>query len=137
VFAGDAVCFLCHVLLTKFRRSRAGNAYLAVSARSKETICAFLFLRGQILWSAPPTASRQASMEARPSCSIQQQPQSLGHSLTQAQVLRRSASKVVIQVVMKSCSFFGEIMPCSPLKANRRFGETCRFHMQCKRKKSA
>jgi hypothetical protein len=32
-------------------------------------------------------------------------------------------------VVMK-CSIFWDITPCSPLKVNRRFGGTCRLHLQ-------
>jgi hypothetical protein len=35
-------------------------------------------------------------------------------------------------VVMKS-SVFWDITPCSRLKVNRRFGETCRLHIQSRR----
>jgi hypothetical protein len=33
---------------------------------------------------------------------------------------------------MKS-SIFWDIMPCSPLKVNRRFGGNCRLHLECRR----
>jgi hypothetical protein len=35
-------------------------------------------------------------------------------------------------VDMKSFVFW-DTMPCSTLKANRRFGGTCRLHLQCRR----
>jgi hypothetical protein len=37
-------------------------------------------------------------------------------------------SEVLTAVVMKSSAFW-DITPCSPLRVNRRFGETCRFHL--------
>jgi hypothetical protein len=40
--------------------------------------------------------------------------------------------EVLIALVMKS-SIFWDIMPCNPLKANRRFGGTCRLHLQHRR----
>jgi hypothetical protein len=40
--------------------------------------------------------------------------------------------RVLTAVVMKS-SIFWDITPCSPLKVNRRFGGTCRLHLQDRR----
>jgi hypothetical protein len=40
---------------------------------------------------------------------------------------------VLTVVVMKSTSFW-QIMPCSPLKVNRRFGGTYCLHLQAQRK---
>jgi hypothetical protein len=37
--------------------------------------------------------------------------------------------EVLTGVVMKS-TIFWDITPCSPLKVNRRFGGTCRLHLQ-------
>jgi hypothetical protein len=37
--------------------------------------------------------------------------------------------EVLMAVAMKNYNFF-DIMPCSPLKLNRRFGGTCRLHLQ-------
>jgi hypothetical protein len=36
-------------------------------------------------------------------------------------------------MVMKSSTIFCDITPCSPLKVNRRFGGTCRLHLQRRR----
>jgi hypothetical protein len=41
-------------------------------------------------------------------------------------------SKVLTAVVIKS-SIFRDIIPCSPLKINQRFGGTCRFNLQYRR----
>jgi hypothetical protein len=36
----------------------------------------------------------------------------------------------VLKVTCNTSSIFWDITPCSPLKVNRRFGGTCRFHLQ-------
>jgi hypothetical protein len=36
-------------------------------------------------------------------------------------------------VSLLKSSIFWDIMPCSPLKVNRRFGGTCRLHLQARR----
>jgi hypothetical protein len=40
--------------------------------------------------------------------------------------------EVLTAVVVKSCIFW-DVTPCSPLKLNRRFGGTCRLHLQGRR----
>jgi hypothetical protein len=44
-------------------------------------------------------------------------------------LFRAVGSEVLTAVVMKS-SIFWDTTPCSPLKANWRFGATCRLHLQ-------
>jgi hypothetical protein len=42
----------------------------------------------------------------------------------------------ILRAVILKSSIFWDIMPCIPLKINRRFGETCRLHLQGRRKAS-
>jgi hypothetical protein len=57
------------------------------------------------------------------------------HTWTKRSILQiflaylRVGFEVLTAVVMKS-SIFWDITPCSPLKVNRSFGGTCRFHLQ-------
>jgi hypothetical protein len=44
-------------------------------------------------------------------------------------ILRNVGFDVLTAVVMKS-SIFWDITPCNPLRINRRFGGTCRLHIQ-------
>jgi hypothetical protein len=44
-------------------------------------------------------------------------------------IIRNVGVEVFTAVVMK-CTIFWDIMPCSPLKVNRRFGGTYRLHLQ-------
>jgi hypothetical protein len=43
----------------------------------------------------------------------------------------------ILTVVILKSAVFWDIMPCSPLKVNRRFGGTCRLQLQGKNNLSA
>jgi hypothetical protein len=53
-------------------------------------------------------------------------------SVTPANIIDYFRIEVLTAVVMKSTVFWG-ITLCNPLKANRRFGGTCRLHIQGRR----
>jgi hypothetical protein len=44
-----------------------------------------------------------------------------------------SVGFVILTVVVMESSIVWDITPCSPVKVNRRFGETCRLHLQGRR----
>jgi hypothetical protein len=49
------------------------------------------------------------------------------------QIMNRSVGFEVLAAVVMNSTIFWDITPCSPLKFNRRFGETYRLHLQCRK----
>jgi hypothetical protein len=46
---------------------------------------------------------------------------------------RQIVQELSLSAVAMNSVVFWDIMPCSPLKAKRRVGGTCRLHLQCRR----
>jgi hypothetical protein len=52
----------------------------------------------------------------------------------QQSVLYNGTDNIIInETPSEWSSILWDIIPCSPLKLNRRFGETCHLHLQCRR----